>query len=463
MMTRLSLHIMNSIGVEIREQARGEKGRYRLTKMLGGGITGNVWYGYLVEEFGDYNPPPSVAVKVYKGVDPEGDRDKEVSILNRLEGLCDVVACVVDQGVAGSESAPCMMMSLVDEAIPLVSLTGWTSRLPQGDEDSPKNTDIERIMTGVMRQLTEGVNSMHEQGVAHLDLHAGNILLTNRVGVTEDEWTDAFPGVCVDTEDIDVLTYLKTRSKFMSAMTSRLRRLKAGLSVLEDDIADVGPRADVEEQIARLKDEIQEEEALLDMDSVVARLTTWVEDHLDFEIRVVDFDRAVIISDDIILDTEYEDPSYQPPEEVESDSDDIEIVFDSDEEEVFRTSVVQEVKTTDPYARLADVWQVGQIALWLVNGRRLLENSLNSNVFVSFELTVEGVEWRKTQNSLSLEQIVSSSRGMAIGNKALPLFGKYWSGRAEIPYPYNDLSDSMNNDPLLRPSMQTLADMFKSV
>jgi len=463
MTMRLSLHIMTSIGVEIREQARGAKGRYRLTKMLGGGITGNVWYGFLVEEFEDYNPPPSVAVKVYKGVDPEGDRDKEVSILNRLEGLCDVVACVVDQGVAGSEGAPCMMMSLVDGAIPLVSLTGWTSRIPQGDEDSPKNTDIERIMTGVMRQLTEGINSMHEQGVAHLDLHAGNILLTNRGMVTEDEWFDAFPGLCVDSEDIDVLTYLKTRAKFMSAKTSRLRRLKAGLSVLEDDLADVGPRADVEEQIARLKDEIQEEEALLDMDKLVARLTTWVEDNLDFEIRVIDFDRAVVLSPLKVLTTPYDDPSYQPPEEVESESDDIEIVFDSDEEEVFRTSLFEEVKTADPYAHLADVWQVGQIALWLVNGRRLLENSLNSNVFVSFELTPEGVEWRKTQNSLSLEQIVSSSRGMAIGNKALPLLGKYWSGRAEIPYPYNDLSDSMNNDPLLRPSMQDLADMFKSV
>lgn len=133
---------------------------YTREDSLGAGSTGDV---FLARD----SEGNSVVIKFYGPGELSAQRH-EINILMRLRDLCDLVACSI---VAGIENdIPFLVIELVENAMSLEALSAWTA--PRMGE--PR---VQRLAGRIMLAIVHGVAQLHANGVAHLDLHAGNVLL----------------------------------------------------------------------------------------------------------------------------------------------------------------------------------------------------------------------------------------------------------------------------------------------
>ena len=417
-------YVASQIGVEVEDTVAGQAGIYTLVRPLGGGATGTVYSAKSMDDA----TAADVAIKFYTGENGEEDRDRELELLGKLSGLCNLVACVVDQGETNmfDDSHPFIVIELVADACTVGDLVKYTSKLPQGTVDAPKYTDIERIMRGVMRQVAVGVEQMHKQGIAHNDLHAGNVLVTNFRSLTLDEWREAFPGANFDDGRVDVLTYLTWRVQSVRKQTRGVTKLRDQLSVAKKSLIRNPGNQIVQQEVESLTEALEELESRVTavMAEETERLTDWVERNLDFQVRIIDFDKAVEISDEKVFPSGSEDPQSA------------------------RKGM------TDPEAPRTDVWQIGQLALWLIKGKRLLYLRLDTGIFDNYEITPEGEDVRIGRASLQLNIIRNTARFAY--PQSLGTLGQYWTGRAEIPYPFEDIADAMQNEADKRLTMEEM-------
>lgn len=273
---------------------------YTRQDSLGGGSTGDV---FLAED----SRGRKVVIKFYAPGDI-ASQQRELEILMTLTGLCDVVACSIIGGV--ENDVPFLVIELVDNAMSVNALSAWTA--PRIAEPG-----VQSVVRRVMAEIVDGVAQMHEAGVAHLDLHPGNIL------------------------------------------------------VVSDGLADFMDGGGEPE---------------------------------DIRIRIIDFDRAVVIS------------SSRP--------------FDSSELE----DPVDRQGFSDPEAVRTDVWQLGALAVWLTTGSRLM--LADPSLFADLEGLVFNIQ---------------ALRNIARGDyfTALKALGNS-RGAIDVPAPLQDLSPATEIQPAQR-------------